>query len=73
MNKKEVILVMFDLIDINENDKVYGHSIFATTYDKGPSALSLFRFKDNNVCSVRDVKCNSKADWELLVKPYMEQ
>jgi len=59
-NKKEDVLYMKELWDINEN-KQYG---------------SMARFQKQSIpigCSVEDRICQSEREWDSLVKPYMEE
>ena len=59
-SKKENVLIMKELWDINENKK-YG---------------SMARFRKQSIptdCSVEDRICKSEGEWDSLVKPYMEE
>jgi len=47
------------LKDVNEN-RLYGW----VTLDKDGNTL---------LCSVRDKECKSEKEWDLLIKPYMEE
>jgi hypothetical protein len=70
--KIDTILITKDLYDINEN-KSYAHAIFEGKSNK-PKDEYLYRSKDNEVvCTVLDIKCRSKVEWDSLVKQYMEE
>lgn len=59
--KKKDVTINRVLFDINEN-KEYG--LFVTSSKKNVKPT---------VCFVSDKSCNSKDEWDLLVKPYMEE
>jgi hypothetical protein len=65
MNKCLVLVSQTDggvyneiLFDVNENNKIGGY----TFYTKG-----------SEMCSMLGKECKSRKDWDLLVKPYMEE
>lgn len=58
-NKKDSIVRTSVLFDINEN-KEYG-------------ACTIVQNQDYLDAYVLETKCSSKASWDLLVKPYMEE
>jgi hypothetical protein len=53
------------LYDINEN-RAYGTFHLMFTYDKP--------FKDTpDTCYLLETPCRSRSEWELLIRPYMEE
>jgi hypothetical protein len=58
-DKKTDILIMKNLWDVNEN-KEYG------------SFIRWRKSSTPNDCRVLDKSCGSENEWDLLVKPYME-
>ncbi|HVN98025.1 MAG TPA: hypothetical protein VMT62_16465 [Syntrophorhabdaceae bacterium] len=72
-DENDFTLVNKDLLDINENNKVYGHCIFRADRTN-PKDLSLFVMKGNKtICLVSDIECHSVSEWDKMIKPYMEE
>jgi hypothetical protein len=57
------VMITITLLDINEN-REYG---VVASEKKGEEVIRI------NNCRIREVNCNSEAEWEMLVKPYMEE
>lgn len=60
LSKTKDVIVMKNIFDVNEN-KDYGSVV---KYEKRPTT---------NICWVLGKKCKSEEEWDLLVKPYMEE
>jgi hypothetical protein len=71
-NKKGHIFITKDLYEINEG-KIYAHCVLKGSY-KNPTDESLYIMKGNEIdCTVLDINCKSKVEWDALVKPYIEE
>jgi hypothetical protein len=69
-NRKDTSLTFLNLSDVNENNKIFAHSIFTSASD--PSKRTLFTSQHGVMCKVLDKTCRSWSEWESLIKPYME-
>lgn len=55
----------YTLFDVNDHKQIAGYSGFS-----GDSELE--RNPETITCSVRDIRCSSKKEWDGMIKPYME-
>jgi hypothetical protein len=69
--EKSPSLRHLNLYDINENNKTYARAVVTGEPDKKKRKLFVTRF--GTVCEVEATVCHSWTEWEIMIKPLMEE